>query len=366
VGVGLLAKSLVLLLRMPLGFARTQLTTLQVNLPWDTDSAALAKFYDSTTQALAAIPGVRTVGVIDRLPLLGGTQSGRIVVRGTVLSPELAAHAISCRGTSDGYFTALGVPLKTGRLMREPAPDGGPRELVINETMARQFFPDGRAVGRFIAFASGTPVWYEIVGVVGDTRQQPAQAAPLPEAFLPMRDVYWPMANFVLRTEGDVHAAIRGVMARVNPDQVFRISTLDRELSGAVREPEIRVWLTGAFAFTALLLAGIGLYGLLASDVTQRTQEIGIRMALGAEPGSILRGTVRRAMRMVCLGLIIGGIGAIGLTRYLGSLLFAVNTKDVSAFAAAALTLAIVALAAAYLPAKKAAGIAPVIALRHE
>jgi putative ABC transport system permease protein len=366
VGVGLLAKSLVLMLRMPLGFVHTQVTTLQVNLPWDTDNGALAKFYDRTTEALAGIPGVRTVGVIDRLPLLGGTQTGRIAVRGITLSPELAAHAISYRGTSEGYFTTLGIPLQAGRLLRPRAADHSPKEIVINETMARQFFPDGRAVGRFIAFTSGTPVWYEIVGVVGDTRSEPSQTAPVPEAFLAMRDVYWPMANFVLRADGDINAAIRGVMARVNPEQVFRISTLDRELSGAVREPEVRVWLTGAFAFTALLLAGIGLYGLLASDVTQRTQEIGIRMALGAEPASILRGTMTHAMQMVSIGLVLGGLGAIALTRYLGSLLYAVNTNDVTAFAAAAFTLAMVALAAAYLPAKKAAGIAPVIALRHE
>jgi putative ABC transport system permease protein len=294
------------------------------------------------------------------------TQSGRIAVRGVTLAPDLAAHSISYRGTSVGYFAAMGIPLKAGRQLRDRTSDHGPRETVINETLARQFFPDGRAVGRFIAFNAANPVWYEIVGVVGSTRQDPAQSTPVPEAFLLMRDVYWPMANFVLRTDGDVNAAVRSVMARINGDQVFRISTLDRELSGTVREPEVRLWLTGAFACTALLLAAIGLYGLLASDVTQRTQEIGIRMALGAEPASILTGVVRRALELAGAGLAIGGFGAIVLTRYLRSLLYVVSSNDSTAFAGAALTLLAVAAVAAYLPGRRAAAIAPVIALRHE
>jgi putative ABC transport system permease protein len=366
VGVGLLAKSLLLMLRTPLGFEPAQVTTVQVNLPWDTDSAKLAAFYDRTLEALSAVPGVRTAGVIDRLPLRGGTQTGRIEVRGLTLSPDLAARTVSYRGTSEGYFAALGIPLQAGRLLRKRASEQGPREVMINDTLARQFFPDGGAVGRYIAFKSSTPVWYEVVGVVGNTRQSPSQTTPIPEAFLLMRDVYWPMANFVLRTDGNVDPAIRAVMARTNPDQVFRISTLDRELSGTVREPEVRLWLMGAFAFTALLLAAIGMYGLLASDVTQRTQEIGIRMALGADPASILKATGRRAFELVGAGLVIGGLGAIAFTRYLSSLLYIVTTRDVAAFAGAAVTLLIVAAFAAYFPARRAATIAPVIALRHE
>ena len=267
VGVGLLGKSLFFMLRAPLGFAQTRVTTVRVSLPWDTDAGELCQFYASTLEALAGIPGVRAVGVIDRLPLEGGTQSGRIALRGLTLGPDLAARSISYRGTSPGYFTVLGIPLKAGRLLNDRRSDAAPREIVVNETLAHQFFSDGRAAGHYITFdvdpgLRRNAVWYQIVGVVGDVRGEPSQIAPMPEAFLLMRDVYWPMANFVLRTDGNVDAAIRTAMARTNPDQVLRISALERELNAAVREPQVRVWLLSGFALTALLLASIGLYGL--------------------------------------------------------------------------------------------------------
>jgi putative ABC transport system permease protein len=359
VGVGLLAKSLFLLLRTPLGFGTTQVTTVQVNLPWDTDAAALAAFYTRTLETLSNVPGVRAAGVIDRLPLHGGAQSGRITVRGVTLSPDLQARSVSYRGATPGYFGVLGIPLLAGRLMRDP------HEIVVNQEMARQFFADGRAVGSSLSF-SGAKGDYQIVGVVGNVRQEPAQTAAVPEAFLAMNEVYWPMANFVLRTEGNVNSAVRTAMMRVNPDQVFRISSLDRELQATVREPEVRLWLVGAFAFTALLLAAIGVYGLLASDVVLRTREIGIRMAIGADPRSILRETAWRAFTLVAAGLAIGGTGAAGLTRYLRSLLYVITPNDATAYLGAALTLLAVAFAAAYLPARRAAGIAPGSALRHE
>ena len=365
VGVGLLAKSLFLLLRTPLGFEPAQITTVQINLPWDTEATVLQQFYTRTLDALSEIPGVRSAGVIDRLPLQGGAQSGRIAVRGATLPPDLKVRAISYRGTSPGYFSALGIPLEAGRLLRDS------REMVVNDALARRFFPDGRALGQYITFdvdpeSRRAAVWYRVVGIVGNVRQEPTQAAPVPEAFLAMRDVYWPMANFVLRTDGNVNAAIRSVLSRVNPDQVVRISSLDRELNATVREPRVRVWLVGSFALAALLLAAIGVYGLLASDVTQRTQEIGLRMALGADPRSILRSVVRRAFKLVIAGLALGILGAAVLTRFLQSVLYAVATNDIAVFAWAVVILFAVAFSAAYLPAMRAAGIAPAVALRHE
>ena len=289
------------------------------------------------------------------------------------LSPEQEGVKIYQRAISTGYFAALAIPLKAGRFLQERSSPQGPLELMVNETLARKLFANGQAVGHRISFdlnpKAGTPRrWFEVVGVVGDVRLRPEDTAASPELYQLMRDTFWPMGNFVLRSTAPVSPeAIRQVVAQVDPNQtVNKISNLTTEIEGVKKEPRIRLYLLAAFALTGLLLAAIGLYGVLSSDVLNRTQEIGIRLTLGAGPGQILRQVAGKGMIVAAVGLMLGLAGALAFGRLLEAYLYAVNPHDWQAFASASLVLMLVALAACALPAYRASKVDPMTALRHE
>lgn len=375
VGVGLLGKSLLLLRRAPLGFQAGSVLTVKIDFPWNTPDTKLDGFTARALEGFAAIPGVSASGVVDRLPLEGESQSGAVALNGGELPPELVEKPVSHRAASPGYFTALGVPLKAGRLLRERANREGPREAVVNETLARLYFPEGRALGRQITFDTKpengkTPIWLEIVGIVGDVRMTPSQSAQMPEVFVLPRDTYWPMSSFVLRTQGNPQAlipAVRAAVRRIDPEQVIDgISTLDEGIQVSTSEPRIRVWLVGAFACIAVWLAALGLYGVLASDVAQRTHEIGVRLALGASRDRVSGMIFLKGTAMVLAGLLLGLAGATALARWIGSLLFGVHPIDASVLASVSVVMALLGAAASYFPAVRAAEVDPGVALRHE
>ena len=371
-GAALLAKSFFLMNQVPLGFDQQNITAVQINLSWDTENTKLQSFYKQVLEAFSAIPGVTTAGLVDRLPLQGETQSGRkLFVEGMTLSPDQEGLKISQRAVSPGYFTALAIPLKAGRVLRERASQDGPQEVMVNETLARKYFPNGQAVGHRLSFdlapQPGKRIrWFEVVGVVGDVRLRPDQTGPTAELFLLMRDTFWPMGNFVLRSQHPITAeSVRQAVARVDPTQtVNRISTLVQEVEGAKKEPRVRLYLLGAFALTGLLLAAIGLYGVLSSDVLNRTQEIGIRLTLGAEPARILRQVAGRGLIVAITGLVFGLGGALLLSSLLQSMLYGIQPNDWQAYAGAGLLLMLVAMAACLLPAWRASRLDPMTALR--
>jgi len=377
-GVGLLGRSLLLLQSAPLGVKTGHVLTMKIDLPWDTDKAKLDRFQAETLEALAAIPGVRAVGVADRLPLEGGSQSGPIAVDGLTLPPDLVEKAVSRRAASPGFFTALEIPLAAGRLVRERAGPIGPREAVINQTLARLYFPDGpegRALGRQLTFdvkpdTGKPPRWFEIVGIVGDVRMTAAQTAQMPEVFILPRDTYWPLARFAVRTEGDPRAsiaAVRAAVRRIEPNLVIGgIATMDEEAGLAAAEPRTRVRLLGAFAVLALWLAALGLYGVLASDVTRRTHEIGLRLALGADRRRVLAAVLRQGTTVALAGLVLGLAAAVLLGRWLGALLFGVQPLDPPVLMGVSVIILGIAAVASWLPARRAAGVDPAVALRHE
>lgn len=375
VGVGLLGKSLLLLRRAPLGFRPASVLTVKIDFPWDTPKAKLDGFTARALEGFAAIPGVSATGVVDRLPLEGESQSGAIALNGSVLPPDLAEKRVSHRAASAGYFTALEIPVKAGRLLRDRANRNGPREAVVNETLAKLYFPEGRALGRQITFDTKpengrAPVWLEIVGIAGDVRMTPAQSAQMPEVFVLPRDTYWPLSSFMLRTQGNPQAlipAVREAVRRIDPAQVIDgISTLDEGVDLSTSEPRVRVWLVGAFACIAVWLAALGLYGLLASDVAQRTHEIGVRLALGASRDRVSGMIVLKGIALVLAGLLLGLAGATVLARWIGSLLFGVQPVDASVLAAVSFVMALLGAAATYFPASRAAEVDPGLALRHE
>jgi putative ABC transport system permease protein len=265
----------------------------------------------------------------------------------------------------------MDIPLKSGRFLRTEG--SGPKEALINEAAAKAYFPAGDALGRRITFdvkpeKGEAPVWFEIAGVVGDVRLTADQAEPMPEVFVLTRDTYWPMARLVLRAEGDAAApAVRAAVSRLDPDLVIdEIATLDSQVDLATADSRIRVRLLGGFALLALWLAVFGLYGVLAGDVARRSHEIGVRLALGAEPGRVARGVLFQGLAIVLGGLVLGLCAAAALGRWLGALLFGVKPLDLPVLLAVSVTMIVVAAAASYLPAARAAEVDPGIALRHE
>ncbi|HTQ79512.1 MAG TPA: FtsX-like permease family protein, partial [Thermoanaerobaculia bacterium] len=347
---------------------------LKIDFPWDTPSHRLTDFRSRALAALATLPGVRAVGVADRLPLEGGSQSGPLAVAGAPLAPELAARSVSHRAASAGDFPALGIPLLSGRLPRQGL-GSATREALVNATLARLYFPDGRALGRRITFdvkpdPGKPPRWLEVVGIVGDVRLTAAQPSPVPEVFVLPEDTYWPLLRFVVRGTGEpaaLAAAARQAISRVDPGQVVDgITPLEDEVDRSTAEPRTRVWLLGAFALLALWLAALGLYGVLASDVVHRTHEIGVRLALGADRARVLREVLWRGLSVALLGLAPGLLVSAALGRWLGALLYEVKPLDPAVLLGVSAVILAVATAASDLPARRASGVDPSTALRHE
>lgn len=283
-----------------------------------------------------------------------------------ILSEESTYH----RAASQGYFQALGIPLRAGRVF-----ETGKHEAVINETLSRNFFPEGGALGRFITFnpkpkANHQIAWLRIVGILGDVRQNSTDVAPPAEVYASGEDISWPLSSFVLRVQGDPTAIIprvRQAVRQIDPSQVIdSFSTMDARLTATFREPALRTLLILAFGITALALTILGVYGVLSSEVTQRTREIGIRIAIGARPGQVVAMITHRSLRTLAAGIAAGLLGAAALTRFVASLLFGVKPLDMIAFLGAALLVAMTGCLASYLTARRAAGINPVDALRSE
>jgi predicted permease len=394
VAAGLLAESLYNRRMTPTGVVPDQLLTVRLSLSWDTEPARLHRVYGEALRELAAIPGVVSVGLTDRLPLEGQSQRRGVQLERTD-GPGVEAlrdRAISFRTVSAEYFATAGVPI-TGRtwstdyadyadyadnaLGADGAdPSAGVREVVVNQTFARRYLPTDRpAEGQRLSFDVNPSrgqerAWYEIVGVVADIRQSLEQEEQPAEIFVPYQRDFWPIAAFVLRTRGEpaaTTAAVREVLQRVAPDQVIdRIAPLNMELADLSRDSATRAWLVAVFAGMAVLLAAIGLFGVLSSDVAQRRQEIGVRLALGADAGQVRWMMIRDGLLVSLLGLAIGTAASLGLGQVLASLLYGVTARDASAFAGAGAILFLVAFAASYLPARRAASIPPASALRQQ
>ncbi|MEO8662604.1 MAG: ABC transporter permease, partial [Bryobacteraceae bacterium] len=370
VGTMVLSRSFVNVARQPLGFRPQSVLAASVNLPWDTPEDKLAAFQKSVLEKLSTLAGVRAAGLIDQLPLEGGSQGMRLIVRNRPLPGNSNWEEISLRACSPGYFAAAGIPLLAGRNLAERAQPDGARTVVVNQTFARKYFGSGDAIGQFIGFNPPTPKnWYEIVGMVGDVRQN-ATKPMVAEAFVLSSDTYWPLAKYVIRAEGDpreLMTAVRRAVQEVDPQQpVDKMVLLESTVDKALLAPRLQLWVVGGFSGLALLLAAIGLYGVLAYDVAQRTQEIGVRIALGADPEHVLWEAIRRGLLPVAAGVVPGIAGALALGKLLDGQLVGLRVADPFSFAGAALLLAAAAVAACYVPARRASRIDPLVALRHE
>jgi len=269
------------------------------------------------------------------------------------------------RRVNTNYFKALGIPFLRGRNFTEQEVRQGAQVLIISDLLARQVFPDEEPLGKRLVMAFGST--YEIIGIVGDIRHRGLESAPNPAMYMP---VYGGSVNLVIRSKGDpvsLAAAVRKEVLQIDPNQpVADVRTMEQWLERAVAGPRYRTTLLGLFALVALALASTGIYGVMSYSVSQRTHEIGVRMALGARRLDVMRLVVRQGMTLVIVGVALGLAGAFALTRLMASLLFGVTAKDPFTFVAVSALLTLVAFVACYLPARRATKVDPLVALRYE
>jgi putative ABC transport system permease protein len=373
VGAGLLIRSFARLRDVSPGFTPQNVLTMRVALvpAKYAPGEPRAQLLRQTLERLNAIPGVQSSGAVLSLPLGGDTLNvGRAYIReGRPATPEESANASYLVATPD-YFRTLKIPLVTGRPFDDRDTDANTKVVIVNETMARQLWPGESPIGRHITVWRDEKFPREIVGIVGDTKQA-LDAEPGSQMYVPFaQDPGWGSMSLVIRSTSDpagtTAAARREIRGLDKGMPVYNVKMMNEVLGTSIATQRMSMMLLSAFAAMALLLAMIGIYGVTAYYVTQRTQEIGIRMALGARMSDVMSLVFRNGMALALIGIAVGLAGALALTRLMASLLFAVKPTDVLTFTVVSLCLLLTALIACYLPARRATKVDPLVALRHE
>jgi putative ABC transport system permease protein len=364
IGAGLLVRSFVRLQRVDPGFDPAGVMTADLWLPSSKypDTARQAAFYADLLRRLSSAPGVEVAGDVSRLPLSRGNSTRSVQPPG---NPDKNVDA-DYRIASPGYFAALRIPLRAGRLLTEADRHSGARVGLVNEEFARRMWPEGDAVGRQIVLTSDEKP-FEVVGVVGDVRHVSLALPPRPEVYIPEGVEPWPFMTIVVRGRGDLAGLVRSEVAAVDRDQaISRLETMEQRMAASVAPRRFGVLLVGALAAVAFVLAITGIYGVMAYSVAQRTREMGIRLALGATPGAVLQLVLRQAMSLVGAGVAAGLAIALPLGHFLRALLYEVSATDPTTFASFAVLLCGTAAAATLVAARRATSVDPALALRAE
>lgn len=375
VGAGLLFRSLIVLLNVPPGFTARGTITMQVAPTGDGYRAPghFIAYWDQVLERVRALPGVRAAALTGSVRLSPSMSVLSFRIDGRPELPPGQSPLSHLSDVSPGYFAALDIPVLSGREFSRHDAIENPRVIVINEAMARREFPDQDPIGQRFSFDpgdDGQPEWLEIVGVVGNIRQYRADEPPVPityvvHTFNPSRAY-----NLLVRGEGDTNelgGAVRSAMHGIDPAlPVSQIRTLDEVIGASLTQRKFNVTLLVVFAGIALVLAVAGIYGTVSYAVAQRTQEIGIRVALGASAGGIVRLVLADALRPVAAGIVVGLVVALGLTRALDRLVYGVSTTDAVTFVALPVLLALVAVLASWLPARRVTRVDPMTALRAD
>ena len=368
-GAGLLARSFAHLLRWEPGFEREHLVLMPVfNSPAKYPHASMAAdLYGRATEALSAVPGVAAVGAASAGPLFGGDGGQEFAVEGRPLPPPGERGSALWYDVGPHYFQTVGIPLVRGRFFTDHDDAGAQRVALINETLARRVFPGQDPVGQRITMLMHEAT-FEIVGVVRDVPPFRPGDAVSPEIYWPYRQLPRLAIFFVVRTAIAPEAvvpALRAKLLELDPDiDVGRVTTLGQRAAEQLVRPRFYLLLLGLFAVLALTIAGVGVYGVLSYWVSQRTHEIGVRMALGAGAGRVVAMIVGQGLKICLAGIVLGVVGSLALTRLLGGLLVEVSALDPTSFVLAAVGVAAVALVACALPARRAARFDPLQALR--
>lgn len=374
-GAGLLGKSFLAILDVNPGFRASQVLTAGLSLSaskYKTTQQA-ADFHDRLLARALALPGVRSAGLTDVLPLSGDDNRMGIAIPGR--APRPGEHwRMNPRLVSAGYLETMGVPLLQGRGFNAEDAAGTRPVAILSQTAARRYWPDGNALGQRFKFNNDNAPLMEIVGIVADVHNHALDREATADLYLPYRQnpyFYAPNAmSLVLRTSGDQAAlgpAIRSMVSSLDQSlPVSRIRPMEAYVGDSSAPRRFNLVLLGTFAVIALVLAAAGLYGVMSYLVSQRTGEIGIRMALGARPADVLRLIVSKAMTLTGVGVALGMVAALGATRLMSSLLYGVQARDPLVFAVAPVVLIAVAALASYIPARRAARVDPLVALRME
>jgi predicted permease len=366
VGAGLLVKSFARLMDVSPGFDPDHLLTFNLALPSSTDPAHQLAFYQQVLQRLQALPGVQVAGAVSRLPLAGGNSTR------TFKSPGIEnEYSADVRVSTPDYFRTMGIPLLKGRRFSESDLAGSLNVAVVNEALARTVFPGQDPIGKQLTKFGPDNLTLLIIGVVGNVRHVGLDTDPRSEVYQLLGQAQWPSMFVAIRSATSdptsVTSAAQNVVWSVNKDvPLASVRTMQEVIANSVQRRRFSMLLLTIFAAVAMLLAAIGLYGVMSYAVAQRTKEIGIRMALGARRPDVLALVVRQGMTLVLMGIAAGTLLSLGMTRLISGMLFGITATDPLTFAGVAVLLGTVAFFANYLPARRAASVDPMVALRYE
>jgi putative ABC transport system permease protein len=369
IGAVLLLRTFAALQRVDTGIDMRGLLTFNVFLSGSRAEyqSRQVEFYDEALARIRALPGVTAAGAAVTLPIGGDDFSAQFTVEGRPMPPPGEEPSAGFQVVTPGYFETMGIPLLQGRDVRSADTRDATPVVLVNRTFADRQWPDADPVGRRIRVGRDTP-WMTVIGVVGDIRHLGPATPPRPEFYQPHSQRSFPFMAFVVRTNGQpagVVPAIRAEIASMDPAQpISGVATMDDHVARSLSRPRFMSTLVGAFGVLALVLSVVGVYGVMAYSVTERTREIAIRMALGAGAVNVLAMVLRRTLWLAVVGILAGLAAAAAFTRMLSGLLYGVAETDLLTFTGAAATLIIVALAAGAVPALHAARIDGAKALR--
>jgi putative ABC transport system permease protein len=375
IGAGLLIRSFERIQNASPGFRIDHLLTARLSLPAAQyrEPSKINDFYSQLQSRVAALPGVASVALANGVPFGAGSGGGSFNIAGRPWPPSEAVPDVGMRIASPGYFETLGIPLKQGRTFANYDAGEAPKVAVVDEIFAKTFFPSGDAIGQQITGPGpkGPNIEnYQIVGIVGAAKDKSLLSEPVARIYYTSLETPYFYMSLMVRTAGDPLGLVASIQRQVRELDhnlpVYKIATMEQLLADSLERRRISMLVLAALAGVALLLSAIGIYGVVAYSVGQRTSEIGIRMALGAQAGDVLRMVLRQAMRPVMAGIAIGLLLSAAVTRLLSSLLYHVAATDPLTFAAVPSILLLIAIAAALIPARRATRVPPTAALRYE
>lgn len=365
-GAGLLIRTCAELRAVDVGCRTENLLTLRLSIPQTHSGNSQKVAYErEILRRISTIPGVISAGVANHVPL---AVKGDITGIGAEGRDPRERFQCRSRTATPGYFSTMGIPLLSGRDISERDVEGAPLVAVINDTLAKMLWPGQNPIGRHLVFSSSTQA--EVVGVIGDVRQSGLDVPPQPEFYTSAWQMLFSQVAIAVHTRvapESVAGAVRQAIWAVDPDQpITDMATMEEIVDSEVFSRRMQMILLAAFASLALVLAAVGLYGVLAYQVNRQVPEIGLRMALGATPGEVLRRIVGRGVGLAAIGAVVGLAGAMAMARFVESLLFGVKPTDPATYAVTAAVLLATAAAASYLPARRATRVDPIVALRAE
>lgn len=369
IGAGLMIRSFVRLMSVDPGMDSHNVLTMSISLPTVkyAKSEQQVAFYDEAVRRISALPGVRSVAISAALPLTPRRMTPALP-EGQPAVPLAQRPVLIIEAISPAWFKTMRVPLKAGREFGDQDNAEAPKVLIANEALARRYWPNENPIGKHVLLGRQTAP-ADVVGVAADVKNSGLALASQPQLYLPFPQLPWGNMNLLVRTEVDPRSlvsAIRAQISAIDPEQpVTGIQTIDELLDTSRAQPRFTMFLLGAFSGSALVLAVVGIYGVLAYSVTQRKQEMGVRLALGATRENIMRLIVGQGFALALIGVAAGLLAALALTRVMASMLYDVSTHDLATFALASLMFVALALLASYLPARRATQADPTEALRH-